>query len=257
MGNTQLFIYNTNMKKIISLMSVCVCLLCLKTTAQVKPGTLMIGTTVGTTAYTSANSDYGYDNGNTKTTGTNTYTFSLGPQVGVFVLKNMVVGGTFSYSLSTNHVSSSSLTASNSASGSSTNTTTSTVSLGPFVRYYFAGQFLKNWFYVQANGAAGTGTGSNSGNSYSTSSTATTSGSVSNIFNWNAGASMGMTHFFNSHVGMDVGLGYNYSHAHNYNVNNTITTNKNSGDVTPSANNYTLNTGTSGVTLAVGFHWYL
>jgi hypothetical protein len=245
------------MKKISIYLAVCFFVLALKTHAQMKPGTLMLGTTIGTTAYTSATSDYGYDNGSSKTTGTNTYTFSVGPQIGVFVTPNLAVGGTLSYSLNTNHVNSSSLSTTGLPSGSSTTTTTSTVSLGPFMRYYFAGVPVKNWFYFQINGAAGTGTGTNSGTSYSSTTTASTNGNISNIFNWNAGGSLGMTHFFNPHIGMDFGLGYNYSHAHNYNVNNTSTTNKNTGNSVTSANNYTLNTGTSGVTLAVGFHWYI
>lgn len=80
---------------------------------------------------------------------------------------------------------------------------------------------------------------------------------MSDIFTWNAGASLGLTHLFYKRIGMDVALGYLYSHNHNYNINNTNTTNKTSGDLTASANNYTLNTATNGVTFGVGFHWFL
>ena len=66
-----------------------------------------------------------------------------------------------------------------------------------------------------------------------------------------------MTHFFYKRIGMDVAIGFNHSHVHNYDTNNTNLTNKTTGNVTESTNNYTLNTGTNGVTFGVGFHWFL
>ena len=39
----------------------------LQTKAQFSKGTIMLGTTIGTTGYSSANSDYGYDVGTLKT----------------------------------------------------------------------------------------------------------------------------------------------------------------------------------------------
>jgi len=56
---------------------------------------------------------------------------------------------------------------------------------------------------------------------------------------------------------MDLAIGYNYSHVRNYDLNNTSSTNKTSGRVTETANNYTLNTAANGVTFGVGFHWFL
>jgi hypothetical protein len=245
------------MKKIGILMPAFCILLALQTKAQFPKGTIMLGTTIGSTAYSSANSDYSYDNGSAKTTGTNTYTFSLGPQVGVFISSHLVLGGTLAYSLSTSHASSSTTNTNNSTSGSNSNTTTTTASIGPLLRYYFAELPGKNWFYWQANGAVGTGSGTSSGDSYTATSTASTDGKISNICTWNAGTSIGMTHFFYQRIGLDVSLGYNYSHNHNYNVNNTNTTNKNTGNLVTSTNNYNLDTGTNGITLGVGFHWFL
>jgi hypothetical protein len=224
--------------------------------AQFKRGTLMVGTTIGSTAYSSANSDYDYVDGETKSTGTNTYSFSVGPQIGVFLSPNFVLGGTFSFSLTNSQVNSTTDDLSV-TTGSKTNTTTSTFSLGPFMRYYFAGLPGKNWFYMQANGAVGSGSGSNSGNSYTASNTATTNGSVSNILTWNAGGSFGLTHFFYKRIGMDIAIGYSYSHVHNYDLNTTNTTSISTDKLTTTTNNYTLNTGTNGVTLSVGFHWFL
>jgi outer membrane protein with beta-barrel domain len=224
--------------------------------AQFKPGTLMVGTTIGSTAYSSSNSDYTYDNGSGKSTSTNTYTFGIGPQIGVFVSPNVVVGATLSFNLSTGDTKSTTTATNLSTTGSKTNTTTTSVSLGPFLRYYFAGVPGKNWFFMQVNGAAGTGTGSSSGNGYASTTTNTTNGKVTDIFNWNAGGSVGLTHFFYKHIGMDFSLGYSYSHAHSNNANTTYTT-KNTGVITSSTNNYGLSTGTNGVTLGVGFHWFI
>lgn len=225
--------------------------------AQFKKGTLMLGTNLASTAYSSASSDYDYDNGEKKTTGTKSYSLSMGPQVGVFLLPNLVFGGSFAFTLSGSQAISNSQNTNSTFSGSKANTTTSTVSLGPFIRYYFAGIPDRNWFYFQGNAAAGAGSGSSSGNSYTSTTTATSNGSISNIFNWNAGGSVGMTHFYYKRIGMDLALGYNYSHTHNYNINSTNTTTIASGKTTASGNNYTLNTGTNGLTLGLSFHWYL
>jgi hypothetical protein len=246
------------MKKAILVTSVAFLCIVLDSQAQFKPGTLMVGTTIGTSSFSSANSDYSYDDGAAKSTDTKTYAFSLGPQVGIFLTPNFVVGGTFSFSINNSKVNSTTDNTNSTVSGTSTNTTTSTVSLGPFMRYYFAGLPGKNWFYMQVNGAAGTGSGGNSsGTTYSSTTTGTTSGSVSNIMTWNAGGSLGMTHFFYKRIGMDIALGYTYSHTHNYDQNTTNTVTTATGKMTTSTNNYTLNTGTNGVTFGVGFHWFL
>lgn len=225
--------------------------------AQFKPGTLMIGTTVGTTAYTSANSNYDYDGGATRSTNTDTYTFSVGPQIGIFLTPQLVFGGTFSYSLNHNTATTTNTSSADVNTGSKATTTTNTISLGPFLRYYFAGLTTKNWFYGQINGAAGTGTGSSSGSSYATTTTGSSTGKVNDIFNWNAGGSLGMTHFFYKKIGMDFSIGYNYSHSHSQNDNTTYTTKTTTGVITAASNNYALTTGTNGITLGVGFHWFM
>lgn len=234
-----------------------VMLLSMNAKAQFTRGTIMLGTTIGSTGYSSANSDFGYDVGTLKNTGTNTFTFNVGPQVGVFLSPHLVLGATPAFSINTSHVNSTTTNTNSTTSGSTTSTTTTTVSIGPFLRYYFAGLSGNNWLYGQINGAVGAGSGTSSGNSYTTTSTGNTNGKVSNIFTWNTGASIGLTHFFYKRIGMDMALGYNYSHVHNYDTNNTYTTNKTSGNITPTVNNYTLNTATNGVTFALGFHWYL
>jgi hypothetical protein len=245
------------MKKLFLLTMVIIALSVSHARAQFARGTLMLGTTIGTTGYSSANSDYGYDVGTLKNTGTNTFTFSVGPQVGVFLSPHLVLGATPAFIISTSHVSSTTTNTNNTSSGSTTSTTTTTVSLGPYMRYYFNPGPTSTWFYAQINGAAGTGSGTSSGNSYNNTTTGNTNGKVSNIFTWNAGASLGLTHFFYRRIGMDIALGYSYNHVHNYDTNNTYSTNKTSGNIVATTNNYNLNTATNGVTLGVGFHWFL
>ena len=225
--------------------------------AQFKPGTLMLGTTVGSIGYSDANSDYGYQVGGSRSTGTKTFTFSTGPQVAVFLTPSLVFGGSLSYSLSHSTANTSNTSNTDVASGSNTTSTTNTLSIGPLLRYYFAGITTKNWFYGQVNGAVGTGAGSSSGGSYTTANTTTTGGKIDGIFNWNAGASLGMTHFFYKKIGMDFAIGYSYSHAHSDNDNNTTTVKTSNSTTTTTTNNYSLNTGTNGVTLSVGFHWFI
>jgi hypothetical protein len=245
------------MKKLVLITFASVMLFSVDTKAQFAKGTIMLGTTIGSTGYSSANSDYGYDVGTFKSTGTNTFTFSVGPQVGIFLSPHMVFGAAPAFNINTSHVNSTTTNTNNTTTGSTTSTTTTTVSIGPFLRYYFAGISGNNWLYGQVNGAVGSGSGNSSGNSYTANATGNTNGKVSNILTWNAGASFGLTHFFYKRIGMDMALGYNYSHVHNYETNNTYSTNKTSGNITATTNNYTLNTGTNGATLAVGFHWFL
>ncbi len=225
--------------------------------AQFSKGTMMLGTTIGTTGYSSANSGYDYDAGNSRSTGTHTFTISAGPQIGVFLTQHLVFGATPAISFSSSHVSTTNTSTGGTNTGSTTTTNTTTVNIGPFLRDYFASVPGNNWFYFQVNGSVGSGTGSSSGNSYTATNDANTNGKVSDIFNWNAGGSVGLTHFFYKRIGMDVSLGYLYSHAHNYNIANTNTKNISSGNTTASSDNYTLNTGTNAVSFGVGFHWFL
>jgi hypothetical protein len=225
--------------------------------AQFKKGTIMLGTTIGSTGYSSANSDYSYEPGELRSTGTNTFTFNIGPQVGVFITPRLVLGATPAFNISTSHATNDITNANNTTSSSTTNTTTTTVTLGPFMRYYFTNLASSNWFYGQINGAIGSGSGTTTGNNSSNTVVGSTNGKVTDILTWNTGASIGMTHFFYKRIGMDIAVGYNYSHVHNHDLNNTSSTNKASGNISETTNNYVLNTSTNGVTLGVGFHWFL
>jgi hypothetical protein len=185
-----------DMKKITMIMFAAGVFFCMHAKAQFSRGTIMLGTTVGTTGYSSATSDYGYDVGTIKSTGTKTFTFSMGPQIGFFLNPQLVLGATPAFSISNSKVTSNTTNTDASTSGSTTNTTTTTVSLGPFMRYYLSGITGRNWVYVQVNGAVGTGWGTSSGTSYSENAHGNSNGQVGNIFTWNSGASLGVTHFF-------------------------------------------------------------
>jgi hypothetical protein len=243
------------MKKTFLLMTGLCTLVTLSTKAQFQRGTIMLGANVGTAAYTSANSDYAYDNASSRSTTNTNYTFSGGPQIGVFIASNVVVGGSINYSVS-NNTTNTTLDAGTGITGNKTTATSYTVNMGPFLRVYFANHFARNLFYMQADGHLGTGSGNTSGNGYGPTTTNNASGDQSNIFTWDAGGSLGMTHFFNKHVGMDIHAGYTYTHSQSDNANTANTIKDSNGAVTTTTNNYTLATGTSGVTLGITFHWF-
>jgi len=222
--------------------------------AQFKKGTLMLGTTIGSTAYSDANSDYNFDNGDTRSASTHTYTLGIGPQIGIFVSSSVVVGGTLSFNLNNSHTASTNNSPNGAPSGGSNATTTTVGMLEPLLRYYFAGSPQKNWFYLQVHGGVGTGAGNSSGSGYTATTTSTTYGKVNGIFNWDTGLSLGMTHFFYHRLGMDVSLGYNYNHSRSDNANTTYTTNKRTGALSSSNSNFILTTGTNGIVLSIGFH---
>ncbi|HMC87801.1 MAG TPA: outer membrane beta-barrel protein, partial [Chitinophagaceae bacterium] len=182
-------------------------LLSLQSNAQFSRGTMMLGTTVGSAAYSSANSDYDYQSGETRSAGTNSFTFNIGPQIGFFLTPRFVLGATPAFNITTSHATNDVTNANNTSSASTTNTTTTTVSLGPFMRYYFSSLTSNNWFYAQINGAVGTGSGNTTANSSSTTTVGSSNGQVEDILTWNAGGSLGMTHFFYKRIGMDVALG--------------------------------------------------
>ncbi len=186
------------MKKIIILIFAAgfLTLFSLQSKAQFSKGTIMLGTTVGSTGYSSASSDYGYQSGELRSAGTNTFTFNVGPQIGFFITPRFVLGATPAFNITTSNATNDITNVNSTTSASTTNTTTTTVSLGPFMRYYFSDLNRNNWFYAQINGAVGTGSGTTTGNSSSSASVVSTNGKVDDIFTWNAGASMGMTHFF-------------------------------------------------------------
>jgi hypothetical protein len=244
------------MKKGITLLTGSLLAIVFHASAQFQPGTLMVGSTLGTTAYTSGTSDYAYDNGNSRSTSNKAFSLTAGPQLGVFVSSNVVIGGTISVTATNTRNNTSTVTSGVQGTNDATSTNY-TVGFGPFVRVYFANQPANNLFYMQIHGNLATGSGTSSGDGASPSSSYHSTGSVSNILNWNAGGSLGITHLFNKHVGMDIALGYLYSRSRSDNANSTQTVNSNNGNTTTSSNNYTLTSPSNGINFTLGFHWFL
>jgi hypothetical protein len=245
------------MKKTFTFLAVACALLSSQAKAQFNKGTIMVGPTIGSTAYSSANSNYEYDNSETRGTGTNSYTFSVGPQLGVFIARNVVAGASLTLSLSNTQTNTTLNSATAAINGSKTTTNSLTVAIGPYIRYYFANHFSNNLFYGQIDGSIGSGSGNSSGSAFTSTTTSTSIGKVNSIFNWNGGASLGMSHFFNKHIAMDIALGYRYTVAKSDNLNSTQTVKTSNNTNSSSTNNYNLTTTTNGVTLSAGFHWFL
>lgn len=244
------------MKKGITLLTGSLLTFAFHVSAQFKPGTLMLGSSFGTTTYTSGNSDYTYDNGNTRSISNKAYSLTAGPQLGVFVSPNLIIGGTISVTATDNRSNTSTVT-SGVPGTNNAHSTNYTVGFGPFIRVYFANQPANNLFYMQIHGSLATGSGTSSGDGSSPASTYHSTGSVSNILNWNAGGSLGITHFFNEHVGMDIAAGYLYSRSQSDNANSTRTVNATNGNITTSTNNYKLVNPANGINFTLGFHWFL
>lgn len=224
--------------------------------AQTAKGNLFAGTSVGTTGYSSATSNYDYIDGNNRTTDTKTYSLSANPTLGVFVSDHLIVGGILG--LNYRHVKANTDITENAPSNSNSTTNTFTVDLGPFVRYYFFQNTPSNTlFYLQGQGTVGLGSGNSSGSGANNNISYTSSGKVSNVFTYTGGGSIGITHFIQKSIGLDLGVGYGYTHEKSTNVSNEYRTANVGGTKTTVTNNYDLSTSTNGITLSAGFHWFI
>jgi hypothetical protein len=244
--------------KLTFLISFCIGLT-FSTSAQFSKGTIFVGPTVGTNSYQSASDDLDYSNGNnlTRTASSKTYSFSVGPQIGVFVTDHLVLGGSINYSHSAKNTNTNTSLVNGNSLVADSKSNTSTFNTGPFLRYYFFDKLTKNMFYTQLNGTLGTGSGHSSGNGYNNiTSTYQSNGTVSGIFSWSAGGSVGVTHFFNDFIGLDIAIGYSYNSTTSNSQNVTNTTSNSTEIVTRVPNNYAETVLTHGVTLGLGFHWF-
>ena len=246
------------MKKAILILIVCSAF-AFSALAQFSKGTIFVGPSLATNSYQSASDNLNYSAGNnsTRTASTKTYTLTTGPQVGVFVTDHLVLGGTLNYSLSVKNTNTNTALVNSNLQSAATKTHTSTLSTGPFARYYFFEKLSRTMFYAQVNGTLGTGSGSSSGSgNNNNTSTYQSNGTTNGIFTWNASGSFGCTHFFNDVVGMDVAIGYSYTSTRSNATNMTNTTSNVSEIVTSTPNNYKETLLTHGVSLGLGFHWF-
>ena len=120
-------------------------------------------------------------------------TFSLGlaPSFGAFVIRNFVVGGTYSFSVS-------SAKTVNATTDVRSTTSTFTTLVGPLLKYYIGKKAMKP--FVSANGGYSVYTQIKSNSSPG--STA----SITNYDGFQMGASAGVAYFFNPHVGLETAL---------------------------------------------------
>jgi len=223
--------------------------------AQVSKGTLFMGSTIGAANYNSVTNDHDYiDSGFRKTTNNN-FGIGLSPQLGVFVNNHLIVGG--SIGLNFEHNKQNIQSTERNLDNQDTKKSTFTINAGPFARYYFfntsPGSTL---FFTQVDARVGTGSGNSSGNGDNTTNTFTTSAKITKIFNWNAGASIGMTHFIQKSVGLDVFAGYNYEHNKSHNTATTNYTSKSDGENSARTVEYDLATHSNNIVLGAGFHWF-
>jgi len=228
------------MKKIGLLISVCISC-AFSTSAQFSRGTIFVGPTIGTNSYQSASDNLDYSSGNnvTRASSSKTYAFSIGPQVGVFVNDHLVLGGSVNYSHSAKDTHTNTSQVNGNFLTANTNASTSTFNTGPFLRYYYFDKLSRNVFYTQLNGTLGTGHGVTSGSGNNNmSSTYQSDGMKSGIFSWSAGGSVGLTHFFNDFVGMDIAVGYSYNSTTSNSQNVTNTTSTATEIVTRAPSNY-------------------
>jgi len=231
----------------------------LSASAQFSKGTIFVGPTLGTTSFQSASDNLDYTSGNNsnRSASSKTYTLTVGPQVGKFLTDHLVLGASLNYSLSVKNTNTNTTLTNNNLLATNAKTNTSTFNAGPFLRYYYFETLSKNMFYAQLNGTLGTGSGGSSGSgANNVNSTYQSNGTVTNIFAWNAGGSIGVTHFFNDLVGMDVAIGYNYISNTSNNNSSTNTTANATEIVTNTSNNYRETLLTHSITLGFGFHWF-
>lgn len=233
-------------------------MLCIVSTglfAQVSKGTLFVGSTIGAANYNSITNNYDYaDSGYRKTTNHN-FGIGLSPQLGVFVNDHLIVGGSIGFDYA--HDKQNLQNTESNFENAETKRETFTINAGPFLRYYFfntsPGSTL---LYTQIGARVGTGSGSSSGNGDNTANTFTTSGKITNIFSWNANGSIGITHFIQKTVGLDIFAGYNYDSDKSHNTTTTNYTSKSGGTNTSRAVDYDLTTHTNNILLGAGFHWF-
>lgn len=223
--------------------------------AQTSKGILFVGTSVGSITYASNNSDFNYaDSGFKKTTNHN-FGIGINPHLGVFVTNHLVVGGSLGFNIASNKTDANS-TETN-LLNNNTKTNTFTINAGPFARYYFFNSTPShNLFFAQLDAKVGTGSGSSSGNGDNVANTFTSTGKISKIFEWNAGGSIGFTHFIQKNIGLDFSAGYTYGMHKDHDLTTTNYTAKSGGATSVSASTYDLTQHTNNFILGVGFHWF-
>jgi hypothetical protein len=173
----------------------------------------------------------------------------------VFVNDHLIVGGSLGFDFTHNKQSIQSTE--NNLDNQDTRKNTFTINVGPFARYYFFNNSPgSTLFFTQVEARVGTGSGNSSGNGDNTTNTFTTSGKITKIFNWDAGGSIGVTHFIQKNIGLDIFAGYNYGSNKSHNNATTNYTTKSGGVNSSRTVDYDLTSHSNNMVLGVGFHWF-
>jgi len=242
------------MKKIFITAITCIaCITFVK--AQTAKGNLFVGTSLGAASYTAINNNYVFSDGNTEQQNEKNYDLNIDPTYGVFLTDHLVLGGMLI--LDYNHDQTD--IANYETASNSTNTVINTqFRIGPFVRYYFFDSKPSNTlFYIQGEAALGTGGGSSSGSGSNASSSYVSTGKISGLFSYSGGGAVGITHFVQRNLGLDISLGYDYIHEHYTDDYNTATTNTSTGIVKNPLYSAGVRSISNGITLSVGFHYFI
>jgi hypothetical protein len=224
--------------------------------AQLAKGNLFIGTGLGTTTYNFGTYTYTYPDANVKTQDEKDYSLTLSPSIGVFLTDHLIFGGSLGLSYSNEKINETSTIDNYLVDNTTSNTTTATI--GPFVRYYFFdAQPTKTVFYFQADAGVGFGGGSSTGSTLSTANTsATSSGNINGLFIFKAGGALGLTHFIQKNIGLDVSVGYTYDdESYNTTANTQSTTA--GGVVSSASNSFKAKVPQNGIALSAGFHFFI
>jgi len=210
--------------------------------AQTNKGNLFMGTSIGSSTYSSDNQTADYSDGNYAKTNSKGFAIGISPEIGAFLSDHFVLGGNLTASYGHSSVTENNTegaVTSYTSSGSST-----IFSVGPFARYYFFdAKPSATLLYLQANASIGTGTGSSSRVNIDPTFSTTDNGNLVGLLSTDLGASVGVTHFIQKTIGLDLSVGYNYGHE---------TYSDNVGDLSRH-----ISIGANSVILTAGFHFFL
>ena len=183
---------------VVGSLTVCCCY------AQVKKGSTLWGTSIGSISFTSSDSKTTYSNTPTvyNSDGTS-FSISVNPNVAYFIQDGLAVGGGVSISFYTSKSNSSNTSSSTTSESKSTQPA---FYLGPFARYCFSGS-SKGMPFVQVNFQYGIAGGKSTSK---TSSGASSETSTKPKGDWNAGATFGYEQFIGEYLGLFGSIGFNY-----------------------------------------------
>ncbi len=198
------------MKKIILAVAVCmVCITLVK--AQGSKGNIFMGATLGTASYSSSSPTFTYSDGSFNKSNTKEFSLSVDPEIGVYLTDHFIFGGNLDVSYT--HDKESQTMTQNGVSNIATTTDQANYMIGPFVRYYFFDKTpSKTLFYLQGSAAIGSGNNSSSVITVDPGGTNTSSTSSSGVFAYNLLGAIGITHYIQKNIGLDLGVAYVYSH---------------------------------------------